>query len=633
MYTIKSAVSSSLALGTNLYAGGASIRVWAPNASAVEVRLAPAGTVAAAFTSLPTLPLSPDPASPGYWSADIDGVATGDLYQFQITNRGGDAFDSGGQPFLRIDPCARQVISSDQRQPGYVVNPKAFAWKANFKTPAFADFIVYQAHIGSFAGRGDSLPVYIDTLDGSGTASFNDVRAKIGYVRSLNFNAIQFLPNGEYRGVVGEAYNPSNFYAPESYYGSPSELRQLIDACHDQGMAVLFDVVYNHMDFVDNLWQFDGNSDHRVSSVDPSSGGGIYFSAIDTGFGRRPDHDNPNVQRFFRDNAEMWFSEYRVDGLRFDSVVNFSASGLAAIVQPLLAKYPDKLIYAEDSDPGYVFGAIGFRACWDMGSADGFARLVGSHDLGALQNLISRFGYPTAWSAIKYLLGSHDQIFNQWERANDGRTWVWDKPAHDGLRENRYFVEKIGGPISGRNNWFALAQARMGWALNTAMPCTPMMFMGSECHHNGYWNPDTDPFGDHRFDWSIARDSIGMPMRNLVSDVNAVRTANPALRSDAGPEMSHIDSDNGVLAFKRWDSAGNVVLTVVNLSDNQWSDATYGVAAGIPGDKWTEIFNSQSPQYGGWNDSGNYLANLQVADDGRIAIRLPKWSVLIFRKQ
>jgi 1,4-alpha-glucan branching enzyme len=88
-----------------------------------------------------------------------------------------------------------------------------------------------------------------------------------------------------------------------------------------------------------------------------------------------------------------------------------------------------------------------------------------------------------------------------------------------------------------------------------------------------------------------------------------------------------------VLAFRRWNGAGNVVLVVVNLSDNQWDDAVYGVNVGYPGDDWTEIFNSQAPRYGGWNDSGNYLADLRVGDDGRINIRLPKWSVLMFQKR
>ncbi|HEV2460933.1 MAG TPA: alpha-amylase family glycosyl hydrolase, partial [Ktedonobacterales bacterium] len=451
-------------------------------------------------------------------------------------------------------------------------------------------------------------------------------------IQSMRFNAIQFLPTGEYRGSEGEAYNPSNYYAPEVLYGDPDALRHLVDACHRRGLAVFLDVVYNHMDPTHNLWQFDGNTDHRTNVSDPRTGGGIYFSTVETAFGRRPNHDSPDVQRFFIENAAMWFREYHVDGLRFDSAVNFSAGGLRAIVQRLVGDFPDKFIYAEDSDPGYIFGNIGFRACWDMGSADNFARLISNPDVGALQGLIGRWGYPSAYAAIKYLLGSHDQIFNKWYYDDYNRVWRWDKPGGGGPRENRYFVERIGGPVTGRDNWYVRAQARLGWALNIAMPCTPMLFMGTECHHYGYWNPELDPYGDHRFDWSIAGDPTGEPMRTLVRDANGVRWDNPALRSDIPPSFPHVDPQNRVLAFQRWNLEGTVLLVLVNLSDNQWDDPVYGVNVGGAGNHWTEIFNSQAPQYGGWSDSGNYLADLRVGDDGQFRIRLPKWSVLIFRK-
>ena len=627
MYTIKSGISGSQDLGATLLPdkSGASFRVWAPYAGAVKVLVAPAEDQPPLVVSL-----AADPASPGYWSVDVEGVAAGHLYQFQITNRGGDRYDPGGLPFARVDPCARQVTSSDPSQPAVVVDPTTFVYTAPFQTPAFADYIIYQAHVGSFVGRGDGIAVYRDA--NGGTASFDQFESKLDYVRGMNFNAIQFLPTGEYRGSEGEAYNPSNYYAPELLYGTADSLRRLVDACHRRGLAVFFDVVYNHMDPTHNLWQFDGNTDHRTDESNPGTGGGIYFSRIETGFGRRPDHDSPDVQRFFVENARMWFREYHVDGLRFDSAVNFSRDGLKAIVGQLVAEFPDKLVYAEDSDPGYVLGDIGFRACWDMGSADGFARVIGNRDLNGMQNLIGRFGYPTACSAIKYLLGSHDQIYNQWRYDDTNRTWGWDKPGGGGLRENRYFVERIGGAVTGRENWYALAQARLGWALNVAMPCTPMLFMGGECHHDGYWNPADDAYGDHRFDWSIAGDPVGQPMRDLVRDVNAVRWNNPALRSDNGPLFTHVDVQNGVLAFKRWNDEGNVVLVVVNLSDNQWDNPIYGVNVGGSGDRWTEIFNSQAPQYGGWSDSGNYLADLRVDAAGRFSIRLPKWSVLIFRE-
>ena len=627
IYQVTSTVSETTTLGVNLFPdkSGASFRVWAPNAKSVNVWLTPTSVL-----PYQTFPLGQDVTNQAYWSVDISGVNTGHLYQFEITNRGGDQYNPGGLPFLRVDPCARQVTTLDSTQPALVVDPTMFAFTSTFRTPSFENFIIYQAHVGSYAGRGDGMTVYTDS-DG-GTARFDQFESKLDYIRSMNFNAVQFLPTGEYSGSEGEAYNPSNYYAPEMLYGSPDDLRRLVDACHLKGLAVFFDVVYNHMDVTHNLWQFDGNTDHRTDQSDPRTGGGIYFSTVETGFGRRPDHDSPDVQQFFIENATMWFREYHVDGLRFDSAVNFSEGGLKAIVQKLIADFPDKFIYAEDSDPNYVFNDIGFRACWDMGSADNFARIISNSDIAGLQDLIGYTGYPTTYSAIKYLLGSHDQIFNKWKYDAANQVWTWDKPGGEGLRENRYFVEKIGGPVMGRDNWYARSQARMGWSLNVAMPCTPMLFMGSECHHYGYWNPENDPYGDHRFDWSIAGDSIGQPMRDMVRDVNAVRWNNPALRSDIPPLFSHFDVQNQVLAYKRFDDAYNVLLIVVNPSDNQWNNPIYGVNVGGVGDRWTEIFNSQAPQYGGWPDSGNYLADLRLGDDGQFHIRLPQWSVLIFQK-
>lgn len=627
MYDTTPIPNGITALGATLFPdkSGAAFRVWAPNASAVNVRLAT--TQAGPFT---VLPLSRDAVNPAYWSLGVSGVAAGHCYLFDITNRGGDAYDPGGLPVLHVDPCARQVITSDPSTLARVVDPTTFTFTAPYQTPAFADFIIYQAHVGSFVGRNDGIAVTYDA--NGGTARFAQFESKLDYIRGMSFNAVQFLPTGEYRGSEGEAYNPSNYYAPETLYGTPDELRHLIDACHQRGLAVFLDVVYNHMDVTHNLWQFDGNTGHRTDVSDPRTGGGIYFSTVETSFGRRPDHDSPDVQRFFIENAAMWLREYHVDGLRFDSAANFSESGLKAIAGKLLADFPDKFIYAEDNDPAYIFGDIGFRACWAMNSPDDFARIIGNRDIYGLQNFIGRFGYPTAYSAIKYLLGSHDQIFNQWDIDPATGTGHWNKGGGGGLRENRYFVERIGGPVTGRDNWYARAQARLGWALNVAMPCTPMLFMGGECHHYGYWNPENDAFGDHRFDWSIAGDPTGQPMRDMVRDVNAVRWGNPALRADNPPLFPHFDAHNRVLAFKRWDNAGNVLLIVVNVSDNQWSDPVYNVTTAGAGESWTEIFNSQAPQYGGWNDSGNYLADLRTDASGQMSIRLPKWSVLIFRK-
>jgi 1,4-alpha-glucan branching enzyme len=120
-------------------------------------------------------------------------------------------------------------------------------------------------------------------------------------------------------------------------------------------------------------------------------------------------------------------------------------------------------------------------------------------------------------------------------------------------------------------------------------------------------------------------------MNNLVTDANRLRNDHPALRSD-NLLVTHRDFQNRVLGFKRWNDQGDVLLVVLNMSANQWDDPIYAVSLAGDGGHWEEVFNSQAPQYGGWNDSGNFLAGLD-GGSGWIRIRVPKWSVLIFRKR
>jgi 1,4-alpha-glucan branching enzyme len=120
----------------------------------------------------------------------------------------------------------------------------------------------------------------------------------------------------------------------------------------------------------------------------------------------------------------------------------------------------------------------------------------------------------------------------------------------------------------------------LAWALNVASKGTPMLFMGSECHLEGYWHDGLDLNGDHRFDWSIAGDPIGMSMRRLVQAANQTRWDHPALRN-GGLEVTQRDP-TGVIAFKRWNSDGDVVLIVVNASDTNHTGKSYGVATGRP---------------------------------------------------
>ena len=583
-------------MGSLLYPDGTCrFRVWAPFAQSVQVM--------GDFTGWNNAPvnLAPEGTS-GNWSADGIPVTAGQMYKYLITNQ--------GQVLQRTDARALQVQSSSSASAGYVVGPFP-ANRQPFQTPAFQNFLIYQLHVGSYAGRNDGITVQANT------ATFLDLIDKLGYIRGLGFNAIALLPITDAYcdvGGAGEGYGPSDMFASEDEYSSdPSravaELIQLIDSAHAAGLAVILDVVYNHAATIDNrYWQYDGNT---------AGGGGIYFvDGHDTRFGSGFAMWQEQVKDFFLDNARLYLRDYRVDGLRFDAVQFIQPDAVEYIVNSLRAEFPDKYLIAEYNPGDYQsasawvdpYGVLGFCATWDLGSpGDTFNLLAGNDVTNLLLNRIGGFSDPNPWHQITYLTGSHDQVYGG---MNSG---------------GMFFTARFGG----RGNGWARAKARLAWAFNAALPGTPMLFMGTEGHLDGYWDPNIDN-GDRRIDWLQIGDSLGSPMQQMVRDVNNLRWSHAALRSPAG-NVVHTDQQNQVVGFKRYTMDGDVVLVVVNAGNSQWSAGDYAVDMGGESGTWMEIFNSQAPVYGGIGTVGNYGYAIQVSN-GSLSINLPSWAVLIFHK-
>jgi len=312
----------------------------------------------------------------------------------------------------------------------------------------------------------------------------------------------------------------------------------------------------------------------------------------------------------------MYLRDYRVDGLRFDAVQAIPPDAVAFIVQTLRGEFPDKYLIAEYNPydastsaaaPEDPYGTLGFCATWNMSSPwDTFNLLNGTNSANLLQARIGNFSDPNPWRLVNYLTGSHDEIYGGL--------------SHGGV----YITQRFGG----RGNGWARAKARLAWALNATLAGTPMLFMGTEGHMDGAWDPDVSDGYDHRLDWAQIGDPLGAPMQRMVRDVNQLRWAHGGLRSPAGLVV-HVDEQNGVAAFKRYNLDGDVLLVVVNASDGEWDENKYGV--NLAGDEgaWREVFNSQAPLYGGIGTLGNFDEELQV-EDGQLSISLPSWGVLVF---
>lgn len=572
------------------------VHVWAPNAMAVGV----IGDFCA-WQVDQAIPLTAQ--ANGYWEGVVNGLGPGGRYEFVLTKQDGTCK-------YRMDPAARDTDDSgldNWRNKSWVVDTQ-YPW-TDFATPHFDDLIIYECHVGSFAGRNDGLT----TADH--VSSISNVATKLDYIRDLGFNAIELLPVQEFRANRSWGYNPAFFFALESAYGRPAEFQAFVNACHAKGLAVLFDVVYNHISDDDSsFYHFD-----EAVSDDKDS----YLGTHRTDWGTSPAFWEQPIKDFFLTNMGMYLRECNGDGLRFDATRAIEdAKGwdndgwqfMQYLTWQGKQLFPGKYLIAEHiPDHDSIISSAGFHGTWLKEPFDLMCDALNGQDpVGKIEKLLgNEFGsgriYPYSWNTVKYLLGSHDECGD----------------LKNGETGHRYFVERFGG----RDNWYARAKARVAWALNVAIKGTPLLFMGNECHSRGYWHDGQDNEGDHRFDWFIAGDWMGMGMRYLVKAANQVRWQHPALRN-GHLEVTHRDP-NGVLAFKRWNNAGDLVLVVVNASDTSYTQFSYGVRTGHFG-TWQQVLCSQDAWFGGWDGAGNAYAEPSTQPDGMIYINVPQWSVMMF---
>jgi 1,4-alpha-glucan branching enzyme len=578
---------------------GCRFRVWAPNASRVAVT----GTFNAWRDDEHQLA----PGVDGIWEIEVPGVTAGDEYLFVIDNRGGDEHNPGQHGLHRIDPWARSTRGSAGNAVVVDVAGELVASGLaddSFATPVKADWLLYQVHVGSFVGGNDS----IDTGP-TATGTFAQFERKLAYIRSLGFNAIALLPVHQNPGDGNEGYGPAHLFAPESSYGSPLELRHLVRAAHDAGLAVIFDVVWNHIsDFDNRLWEFDGMT----------RDGGIYFEAGERSpWGPRLAFWKQEIRDFIVANARVWLEEYHVDGLRVDAANEISRDLLGAVVRDIRAEpaWQDKLLIAEwtgDDEASWdsLVDDLGFDRVWALADPYHFrAAVADGGDTGfRVEQLANVVDLPNGAARVRYLLGSHDDVHDNQHG---------DQPSH------RYFIELFGG----RDNPDARAKARLGWALCVALPGTPMCFMGTETYQPGYWHPRTDEnplHGDHRFDWSLCEDPHGTEMHGLMVAANQLRWEHRALRAGELYPI-HVDRDNGVLAFMRREADADPVLVVVNASSTAWPDGGYRLPMTDNVAAWRVVLDSQDAAFGG---AGLSHQDAVVAD-GAIGVTVPPWSVVV----
>ena len=393
-----------------------------------------------------------------WWRRSVAAAGPGTDYAFSL---------DGGPP--RPDPRS-PFQPGGLDSPSRLVDHQAFSWTdGSWRARPLGSSVLYECHVGTFSAAG--------TFDGAA--------GHLAHLAALGADAIELMPVAEFSGDRGWGYDGVDLYAPHHGYGGPDGLRRLVDAAHASGLAVLIDVVYNHL----------GPAGNYLPEFGP------YFSSRHrTGWGAAVNFDGPGsyeVRRFVIDNALLWLRDYHCDGLRVDAVHAITDSSathileeLAAEVDALSATLRRPLFVIAESDlndprlvRGRDAGGYGLHAAWAdewhhalhavlTGEKDGYYA-----DFGALPQLAKAL--RQAWV--------YDGVFSPYRQRVHGRP-----PA--GLTGDQFVVstqnhDQIGNRAAGERLPALTSDGRLriAAALLLTAPFIPLIFQGEE------WAADT-PF-------------------------------------------------------------------------------------------------------------------------------------------
>ncbi len=238
-------------------------RLWAPAGKPVEVEVENLS------------PVTMNDVGDGWFEAEV-ACGAGAHYRYRLENG------------LAVPDPASRAQADDVHGPSLVVDPRAYRWRwPDWQGRPWAEAVLYELHAGAFGG-------------------FAGVQAALPALAELGVTAVELMPVNDFPGNRNWGYDGVLPYAPDRSYGTPDELKALVDTAHGLGLMMFLDVVYNHF----------GPDGNYIAAYAP----GFFRDDIATPWGAAIDFRRPQVRRFFTENALYWLHEYRFDGLRFDAV-------------------------------------------------------------------------------------------------------------------------------------------------------------------------------------------------------------------------------------------------------------------------------------------------------------------------
>ncbi len=524
--------------GVHIERNGAVFRIYAPKAKKVELQ--------GDFNNWEFWEVEKG-SDPGVFVCRIPNVETGMYYKYRIT-------DMQGRSVMHCDPYGmwmelRPGFASRVADRTYTFRDREWMKKRdkNYNRP----MNIYEVHAGSWKKKEDGSWYNYEEL----------AEQLIPYLKKMGFNFIEFLPLSEHPADCSWGYQNTGFFAPTSRYGSPKQLKKLVDLCHQNEIGVIMDFVPIHFATDDyGLLNFDGTPLYEFPHPDTaySEWGTMNFM-----------HSRGEVRSFLQSAADYWLSEFHMDGIRMDAIsraiywhgdpnrgVNEKAvEFLRNMNAGLHKRHPFAMLMAEDSTdfPKVTapteYDGLGFDYKWDMGFMNDTLRFFQTAPVYRpydYHNL--SFSMMYFYSDLFLLPFSHDEVVH-------GKATI---------------LQKMWGDYE-----FKFPQAKVFYTYLYTHPGKKLNFMGNEFGQFREWDENREQ------DWNLLEYPIHDAFHHFYQKISTLYLSEPALydgeyNSDCFEWLEVDASDYVTYAYERR-ASGETILMVMNLSDQFWKDFSVGI--------------------------------------------------------
>ncbi|MFL5809042.1 MAG: malto-oligosyltrehalose trehalohydrolase [Flavisolibacter sp.] len=591
----------------------AEIIVWSPEAKSVEI-------------SFDNKKLSLKKTDEGYWEVLSTDIRPGTLYKFVIDGR-----NEFPDPASLSQPDGVHGCSE-------AIDLKEFTWTdETFEPVPQEDYILYELHTGTFTNEG----------------SFEGIETKLDHLKELGVNAIEIMPVAQFPGDRNWGYDGVFPYAVQNSYGGANGLRKLVTACHAKGIAVVLDVVYNHL----------GPEGNYLGAYGP------YFTEkYKTPWGPAVNFDDAwcdGVRRFFIENALMWFRDFHIDALRLDAVHAIKDFSAVHILREI-KQHVDELMH-KTGRKHYLVVELDLNDNRFINSADREGYGMDAQWIDEFHHALrvsaggDNTGYYADFNGINHLSKAYRDAYvydGQWSEhrkkkfgikaSNPGKQFIVFSQNHDQVG-NRMLGERTS----------QLASFEMQKLLAAAVmisPYLPMLFMGEEWaepHPFLYFVSHTDPelaeavrngrkaefaafhaegeapdpvdektFQQSKLQWQLMRDGLHKTMFNYYKGMIALRKTHPALRELNRQNIStETDSYKNILIVERW-TKDQKLFCILNFSRKQ---QFHTPSSHI--NNYEKLFDSASTEWFGPKDASEKIS---AGQPGSPVLTIQAESILIY---